>query len=218
MADAGVLATVLLIAGLFLIALELMIPSFGVLGISAAICLVISLWSACQAWWGMHQAFFWTYVGFLGFGLPGVLFGAFWLIQHTPLGGVVVLRAPLSGRDGASPRVRDRLEELVGQTGRAVSPLAPGGIVELNGERFHAESVGPVIESGALVRVESTRGTRFVVRETKQESVAGESDENDLNRTAESGADSERQAAETQASRSDDDKLDFQVPDNYTAE
>ena len=33
MPDAGVLATILLILGLFLLALELMVPSFGLLGI-----------------------------------------------------------------------------------------------------------------------------------------------------------------------------------------
>ena len=42
MPDAGVLATILLIVGLFLLALELMIPSFGMIGILSAISLLIS--------------------------------------------------------------------------------------------------------------------------------------------------------------------------------
>ena len=45
MPDAGVLATILLIVGLFLLALELMIPSFGMIGILSAISLLIA--AAC---------------------------------------------------------------------------------------------------------------------------------------------------------------------------
>ena len=217
MPDAGVLATILLIVGLFLVALELMIPSFGTLGISATICLVVSAWCAWQAWWGSAAGFFWTYAGFWLIGPPTVFFVTLYLIQHTPLGGIVVLRGPQADFDGASPRVRNRLQELVGQVGQAVSPLAPGGMVEVNGERIHAVSVGPVIDSGAPVRIVATRGTRLVVRQG--EAYAGDAEPaNPVPGTADESpsamADRTTAAGTT---GSENDQLDFEVPDDYTA-
>ena len=94
MPDAGVLATILLIVGLFLLALELMIPSFGMIGILSAISLLISAWSAWQAWWGTSPGFFWTYAAFWLLGIPSVLGGVLFLLQNTTLGYHIVLRGP----------------------------------------------------------------------------------------------------------------------------
>jgi membrane-bound ClpP family serine protease len=52
MPDAGILATVLLVVGLFLLGLEFFVPSFGLIGSLAAVSLVVSWWSASKAWGG----------------------------------------------------------------------------------------------------------------------------------------------------------------------
>ena len=51
MPDAGVLATMLLVLGLFLLGLEFFIPSFGMILVIAVLSLIVSFWSACKAWW-----------------------------------------------------------------------------------------------------------------------------------------------------------------------
>lgn len=167
--DAGVLATVLLIAGLFLIALELMIPSFGIIGIAAFVCLVISLWSAGQAWWGTAPGFFWTFTVFLVLGVPGVMGGMLFLLQSTPLGKRVVLQAQKKENLTPLTRVRDELADLVGQFGKASALLSPGGMVEVDGRRYHAESVGMMVDPGATIVVVAVRGTRVVVRPLSEE-------------------------------------------------
>ncbi len=58
MPDAGVLATMLLVLGLFLLGLEFFIPSFGMILVIAALSLIVSFWSACKAWWGVNPFFF----------------------------------------------------------------------------------------------------------------------------------------------------------------
>lgn len=160
--DAGVLATILLIAGLFLLALELMIPSFGMIGILAGLSLLISAWCAWQAWWDDSPGFFWTYAAFWLLGIPSVLGGMLFLLQNTSLGDRIVLRGPDEKPVAASED--DPLESLIGQVGEAASLLTPGGIVTVNGDRFHAESPGMMIENGSPVKIIGVKSSRLVVR------------------------------------------------------
>ena len=213
MPDAAVLATILLIVGLCLIAVELMVPSFGLITASAAVCLVISSWSAYQAWWNKEPVFFWTYVMFLLAGLPTSIFGTLYLIQHTALGGFVILRTPQQAEDGPDPEMQSHLSELVGKFGRSISPLTPGGMVEVNGERHHAECTGPLVDSGQSIEVVGACGTRLVVRKCADHSVTQntETARTETNRTK-----SEQTAASDDGSKSTG-QLDFDIPDNYTA-
>lgn len=208
MPDAAVLATILLVVGLFLVAVELMIPSFGLIGMSAAICLLVSAWSAYQAWWTSDPVFFWSYVAFLVAGIPTSLFGTLYLIQNTSLGGFVILRAPELPQDGPSPEMQSHLHSLVGEIGRTVSPLTPGGMVEVCGERHHAECVGPLIESRVSVEVVGTRATRLVVRRSTEKPAAAE--------PADSTPEPSRPAAHDVTVKPSG-QLDFDIPENYTA-
>ncbi len=164
MPDAGVVATILLIVGLFLLALELMIPSFGMIGILSAIALLVSAWSAWQAWWGTSPGFFWTYAAFWLLGIPSVLGGALFLLQNTSLGDRLVLRGPAAESKTPSVQEQNRLEALVGRVGEAQSLLTPGGMVTVDYERYHAESPGMMIESGTPIEVVGVKGNRLVVK------------------------------------------------------
>lgn len=164
MPDAGVLATILLIAGLFLLALELMIPSFGIIGILSAICLLVAAWSAWQAWWGTHPGFFWTYFGFWLVGIPSVIGGTFFLLQNTSLGDHVVLRGQENMAPALSEEEQQEFTALVGLTATAASALMPGGLILVGRERHHAVSQGMVIHAGDVVEIVGTSGARLIVR------------------------------------------------------
>jgi len=213
MPDAGVLATILLVVGLFLVAMELMIPSFGVIGTAAAICMLISLWSAWQAWWGVRPGFFAAFMLVWVGGLPSVFVGTLYLIQHTSLGRFVVLRTRANEDDGPNLEIQERLHDLVGAQGKTVSPLVPGGMVAIDGERHHAECVGPMLESGVTVQVVDVKLTRLVVRKTSESAA----------KRAQSDAvlpelDSEQQTLPKPVDGGSGDQLDFDIPDNYTAD
>ena len=113
MPDAAVLATMLLLLGLFLLGLEFFIPSFGMILTVAIISLVVSFWSACKAWWGVSPGFFWTYVAVLLTGIPGSLFSAIAIMQKTSLGNRLILRPP----PVAEKKPVNPLEEMIGQQG-----------------------------------------------------------------------------------------------------
>lgn len=211
MPDAGVLATILLIVGLFLLALELMIPSFGVIGILAAISLLISAWSAWQAWWGTSPGFFWTYAAFWILGIPSVLGGVLYLLQHSRLGDHIVLKGPAS----ASPPAPT--DSLVGQRGLASSSLMPGGMVTLNDEKFHAETRGMLVEAGERVEVIGMEGNRLIVKKATDVPAASPSPP-----SAPPGPSVEDSLAVTQLledpqSEGGDGSLDFDIPEDYTA-
>ncbi|MEZ6123426.1 MAG: NfeD family protein [Planctomycetaceae bacterium] len=174
MPDAGVLATILLIVGLFLLALELMIPSFGMIGIMSAVCLLISAWAAWQAWWGTSPGFFWTYAGFWVLGIPSVLGGVLFLLQNTSLGDRVVLKTPPVLGNSLLHQEQQRLANLIGRIGTAGSLLTPGGMVVIDGERFHAESQGMVIDPGQPVRVVAVKSSRLVVAPATDEDLRKE--------------------------------------------
>lgn len=213
MPDAGVLATILLIVGFVLLALELTVPSFGMFGLCSLIALVVSAWCAHQAWWTSSPPFFWTYTGFLLLGLPMVIVGVLYLMQHTKVGDIVVLRGP----EEADSRPADPLQELVGKTGRTTSLLTPGGMVIVGDERFHAESRGMLIESGTDVKVIGVNGGRLVVRKYVQ------SEENQHETARENSSDGRHESlpvkkSAAKAAKGDSaDTLDFDIPEEYTA-
>jgi len=222
MPDAAVLATMLLLLGLFLLGLEFFIPSFGMILTVAVISLVVSFWSACKAWWGVNPGFFWTYVALLLTGIPGSLFSAIAIMQKTSLGNRLILRPPpVAEKKPANP-----LDELIGQHGVAQTLLTPGGMVNVNNVRFHAESIGILIEPQTPVIVVAVRANRIVVKpvslvETSQSSLAP----NELLPRSEFAMpasvqpkNNDVQAASLNSGvpKENGDRLDFEIPDDYT--
>ncbi|MEO2016330.1 MAG: NfeD family protein [Fuerstiella sp.] len=229
MPDAGVLATILLIVGLFLLALELMIPSFGMLGIMSAISLLISAWSAWQAWFNDYPSLFWTYAGFWVLGIPSVLGGMLFLLENTRLGDHIVLRGPSADGPDSSDTTNSHLASLVGRTGEAAALLTPGGMVNIDGERYHAESPGMPIEAGCPVQVTAARGNRLVVRAittdvpAENTSPLNSPSHGELAQTVVAGTpemdpgQKNIEVAEGGQNDNVSNPLDFEIPENYTS-
>ena len=167
MPDAGILATLLLLVGLFLLGLEFFIPSLGMILIMSVISLVVSFWSAVQAWWGKDPTFFWTYVAALIFGIPSSLAVAFLVLHKTSAGSRLVLQPP-----APEPLLRPEELSLIGKVGRAANLMTPGGLVVVDGQRLHAESQGMLVEPGTPVVIIGTVANRVVVRPLRAEELA----------------------------------------------
>ncbi len=168
MPDAAVLATLLLVVGLFLLSLELFIPSFGMIGLAAVSALAISFWAACKAWWGTEPTFFWSYMAVLVGGVPASLLLAVTIIERTRLGSHLSLEPPRN----QAPTIPSALQKLRGRTGTAANVMTPGGIVIIDGQRHHAESLGMLIEADEQVIVVDIRGPRLLVRPMPADDVA----------------------------------------------
>ena len=208
MPDAGILATLLLLVGLFLLGLEFFIPSFGMILIVASISLIVSFWSAYKAWWGTNPVLFWTYLTVLLAGIPGSLFGAITVMQRTSFGSRFILR-PVPSPEKQPP---NPLDALIGRRGVTLTLMTPGGMVAIESERFHAESIGMVVEPKTAVIVVGAKANRIVVRPLNDEDERAEI----------SGLPAADAPAETEADSTPPtdhpvtDRLDFDIPEDYT--
>ena len=146
-----------MLAGLILLIVEVFIPSGGLFGLLAIGLLVVSLWKA-------FAISTMTGVGFLlalTVLMPIVLALAIHLWPKTPIGKLLILKPPEP--DEIEP-VEEPLAHLLGQFGRALTPLRPSGLVDFEGRRFDGLSEEGLIPAGALVRAIQVRGRQLVVR------------------------------------------------------
>jgi membrane-bound serine protease (ClpP class) len=151
------MAILLLLAGLFLYALELFVPSAGVLFVTATILVIWSVVTAFQFHWLAGATLLVTVIG-LAMVLPG--FG-FWLWKRSPMGRQMFLKVNVDDGD----YTESPYQYLVGEIGVAVTPLRPSGAVEFNGRRVDVVADGGVmILKGEEVKFVSAVGNRIVVR------------------------------------------------------
>jgi len=149
----------LLAFGLILLVSEVFIPSGGMIGLLALSCLGLSLWLAFQQSFDLFLKF--ILADFILLPLAGAL--AIYLWPRTPLAKRVFLPPPDPDDMGVS-HSGQRLDHLIGQFGRALTPLRPSGMVDFDGRRLDGLSEEGLIPSGALVRAVRIRAGQLVVR------------------------------------------------------
>lgn len=162
--DESTFAVLLLVVALGLMVAEVFIPSGGMISILVLVSLVGSIWCAWNAWWDSNPFVWWAYITSLVMLVPATISGAFYVLPRTPMGRRVLLEGP--DREEVTPYVEEQNELLgqVGQIGKTVTLLNPGGMVTVNGKRFHCESEGMLLEPDTEVRVVAVKGLRLVVR------------------------------------------------------
>lgn len=137
-------ATMLLIAGIILLLLEIKIVSQGLLGFLASICLVgatVIIWRDGGTFWGIP----------LSWVIPVVIFILALGVTLT----VLSIRA-------YKEKIASGYESFAGEIGEAFEALNPEGRVFFQGTYWRAKSIAPV-EKGEKVRVVSANHLRLVV-------------------------------------------------------
>ena len=154
----------LLFLGMFLLVIEVFLPSAGLLGICAAVALLSSVVLA------FYQCG--TGVGTVFFGVALVATGStiFTLVKwwpHTPLGKLILVEPEPA--EGATPTKLSQLKSLIGEIGQATVVMLPGGLVRIGGKNYDAVTDGAVIEKGTWVEVVALRGLNLIVRPITEE-------------------------------------------------
>jgi membrane-bound serine protease (ClpP class) len=150
-----------LLAGVFLLSLELFVPSAGILMLTALLCILWSIVIAFQVHWVVGTIFIATIIG-LAFVLPSMLLRVW---RRTPMGKSMFLEPPKGDDDEPA----SQYEELVGQVGKALTPLRPSGSAEIGGKRTDVVADGGVmILEGEKIVVVSAAGNRIAVRRTAE--------------------------------------------------
>lgn len=167
------LAILLFLLALVMIALEIFVlPGFGLVGVSGAILLVLSLAlvtlekqpKTSLEW----QQFGTTVLTFTGC-LVGAMIAGFtfiWYLPNIPYLNRLMLRP--SGLQLEPPEALDSLQplaRLLGDIGVAATPLRPAGKVKFGDEFIDVVSEGSFVPEGTRVQVIEIEGTRIVVKE-----------------------------------------------------
>jgi membrane-bound ClpP family serine protease len=162
--DPAYLAVALLVLGLALIVCEVFIPSAGLIAAFATLCFAGSIAAAWTAWFYEKPAYFTIYAIALVALIPSAISSAFYLLPRTAFGRQVLLEAPDLEEVTPYQEERRQLERLVGQVGKTLTLLNPGGLVQVGGTKQHCESEGIMLEAGTPVEIVAVKGNRVVVR------------------------------------------------------
>jgi len=163
---------ILIAAGFLVIFLELFVPSAGVLGVIAGICLlsgvVVGFFHSVQLGMIMLLA--------VMIMLPvaiGLMIKAW---PHTPIGKRILI-GPVSSEDVIpNGEFYDEIQSLVGRLGVVHTKMLPSGIVVIDGKKFDAVSDGLPLDPGETIKVTSVHGNRVCVAKYDGEIT----DQNDL--------------------------------------
>jgi len=141
--------------------MEMFLPSAGILGALATGAIIGSLVLAFKEGEGIGLVF----LGVTVIIVPVLLVLGLKIFPKTPIGRRIILppvKESVSARGQAGVSMED-YRTLVGKSGRAVTPLRPSGIVEIEGERYSVVSEGELIEDNTEVVVVVIQGNSIVV-------------------------------------------------------
>lgn len=155
---AGFETIILFAIGLLLLLAEVfLIPGFGLAGIGGAAAILASIF---LTFGNMVQA---TYSILIALGLS--IAGFFLLIRFIPSTRAwrkFVLSTEQKKELGYTVGTKD-LKRLTGKEGIAITPLRPSGIVEVNGKKLNALTLGEYVDSNTKIKIISVEGNKIVV-------------------------------------------------------
>ncbi len=160
----------LLAIGLILLMTEAFIPSGGLIGMLAIGCLIVSLYQAFSI--PEDPSIGWKFLAAEVLLIPAAAAVAIYLWPKTPLAKRIFLPPP-APEDVDTAHSRVRLDHLLGEFGRALTPLRPTGNVDFDGRRLEARAEEGLIAAGSLVRAVRVQSGVLVVRKAEDNSLVG---------------------------------------------
>jgi len=155
---AGIEHLVLFLAGVVLLLLELFVPSFGILGFLGIAALlggvVLAAYDTGDTWTSLAVALF---VSAIIVAIVVKIFG------YRGVWNKFILKDSMKTEEGYVSH--DERKDLIGQIGRAITPLRPSGTVQIHDQRVDVVTNGEFIAAGTMVQVVEIEGIRIVVKE-----------------------------------------------------
>lgn len=153
----------LLALAFFLVLLELVVPSGGILGVCAGAAVLASVVIGFLHSFTLGAAM----LMIAGFGVPAMIWLGLRLWPNTPIGRRML------NIDPEAEAARRKLEEesrnrWLGKVGVAKINLLPNGIIDIDGQSLDAISLGGAIDHGTHVEVVNVIAGKFHVRPTQQ--------------------------------------------------
>jgi membrane-bound serine protease (ClpP class) len=170
---ATALEIVLFLAGVICLGVEiLLIPGFGVFGVTGILLIVFSIILASQTFVIPQSPSQWrefTFSMLPLFAAFGSLIGFAYLIAkylpHVPILGRMILQPNFPQGDELSSLPPSPYESLLGSSGVAMTMLRPAGLVRFGDQYIDVVTEGSYIDEGARVEVIEVTGNRIVVKQ-----------------------------------------------------
>lgn len=168
--DAGYAALAFII-GLGLLVLELLvIPGFGVAGVSGISLMLGGIVFIFGKSYELMTAVFWLSASFIATVALGI--GLVYMIPKTRTGQRFILNTELQKKLGYQAP-SESLKNYIGREGIALTPLRPAGVAIIDGSRFDVVTEGGFIERNTPIKVIKVEGAQLLVQEVKREVEKG---------------------------------------------
>lgn len=147
-------------------ALEIFIPSGGILGAASFLCAVAAIIVAFR----IGSGFGLSATGFAVVATPATIWLGLKAFPNTPVGRRIILSAGSSPDELQKREIEKREEEqaitgLIGARGKTMTALRPGGTLRIEGEDVEAFAETGMIEADVEVEIVSIQGRQLRVRE-----------------------------------------------------
>jgi len=153
-------ALLLLALGLFVIVMELFIPSAGILGFLAGGLILAAIIVGFLD--GLNSGAIILLMTVIA--LPVLFYSMVKVWPHTPLGKRILLKDLKPEDVLPNSSHYQKTVGLLGQLGVAKTKMLPSGTVLINGEKYDAISDGFAVEAGDPVKVVAVRENRIYVQ------------------------------------------------------
>jgi len=152
-----IIGIVLLVIGLILIGVEMIIPGFGLPGISGGICLVLGIFLASES---VEQGLTLTVI--LVVIIAVMLTCVIVFFHFKKIKPPIMLNEEMKA-ENAFLNSYD-LEYLIGKDGVASTDLRPEGKCDIDGVSFEVRSDGEFIKKGSKIKIIRIQGSALMVR------------------------------------------------------
>ena len=147
--------------GVLLLFIEIaLLPGFGAAGIPG-ILLVVAGIGLVWVNFGLRTGLIYASAT-IALTIPFAILGL-WLFRRTRLGQSFILNISANRVDGFQAPPQE-LVNLVGKSGKSITPLRPAGTALINDQRVDVVTLGDFIEAEVEVEVILVEGSRVVVR------------------------------------------------------
>lgn len=150
-----------LLAGVVLLAIELVIPGFGAFGVAGMICTTIG---AFYIMGGGLPAIVILLAIYLVLAL-GVAFLCVYLPKESKYNSFVLWTRQ---QNSAGYTGGDDLSQLLGKRGQALTTLRPAGTISVEGKRLDVSSLGDFIAKDTPVKIVKVEGSKIFVEKTEE--------------------------------------------------
>lgn len=164
----------LLTLAALLVALELFVPSGGLISILAGLSAIAGIAVAFR----VSPVTGAIALGIVAVGAPTIFWLAIKVFPSTPVGRNIILTAGTTEED-IQRRLSERQAEaraitaLVGAQGKALTGLRPGGTVRIDGEDIEAFAETGIIDAGTRVVITSVSGRQIRVMPADEADAGG---------------------------------------------